>query len=115
MPMIRMEDYPSRSWRTGDCSGARCLRRVASPLRSGSVLLVGEGVAGVAAMIAAVEGCAVIPVERKALRQACRQVWVRDEIAAEGHVVGDPSLDDRLCAFALEAAGSDDRPFEYPA
>src|SRR6266853_4749846 len=70
------------------------------------------GIVGVAARGVAIEGAAVIWVQRQAEFDPPGQVGIRDEVTTEGDQAGIAVGDTCLCRLGIESAGRDDRPVE---
>src|SRR5260370_13029579 len=70
------------------------------------------GVVGVAARVVAIEGAAVIWVQRQAEFDPPGQVGIRDEVTTEGDQAGIAVCDACLCRLGIESTGCDDRPLE---
>jgi AraC family transcriptional activator of mtrCDE len=79
--------------------------------RSGHRCGLGDRVVRVAARVTAIEGRAVVSVERQAAPQPLGQIRVRDEVATKGDEVGVARGDDGLCRSpGGEPAGRNESP-----
>src|SRR5712691_180673 len=60
------------------------------------------GIIDVTPLVAAVEGVAIVRVERQVAAQSLDQIGVRREVPAEGDQIGVTAVNDRLRGIALE-------------